>query len=137
MEKTAGFCKITAVQAFVDDVKKVLLAWGPGKFDAELFLDGQGFRPASLQVNSVANGTPPMSAATLIPPACGLAGFDLHTWTGWGSVTYWNAFVANLERPPPLVLVQREMAFPSRTMSYDTTLGFGPPMDPNSMRYFK
>jgi len=20
-----------------------------------------------------------------------------HTWTGWGSVTYWNAFVANLE----------------------------------------
>jgi cytochrome c peroxidase len=21
----------------------------------------------------------------------------LHTWTGWGSVTYWNAFVANLE----------------------------------------
>lgn len=81
----------------VDDVKKVLLAWGPGKFDAELFLDGQGFRPSSLQVNSVANGTPPASAATLIPPAYGLAGFDLHTWTGWGSVTYWNAFVANLE----------------------------------------
>ncbi len=22
---------------------------------------------------------------------------NLHTWTGWGSVTYWNAFVANLE----------------------------------------
>jgi CxxC motif-containing protein (DUF1111 family) len=21
----------------------------------------------------------------------------MHTWTGWGSVTYWNAFVANLE----------------------------------------
>lgn len=81
----------------VDDVKKVLLAWGPGKFDAELFLDGKGFRPSALQVNSVANGTPPASAATLIPPAYGLAGFDLHTWTGWGSVTYWNAFVANLE----------------------------------------
>jgi len=26
-----------------------------------------------------------------------LAGFNLHTWTGWGSVPYWNAFVANLE----------------------------------------
>jgi cytochrome c peroxidase len=26
-----------------------------------------------------------------------LAGVNLHTWTGWGSVTYWNAFVANLE----------------------------------------
>ena len=37
------------------------------------------------------------SAATLIPPAFGLAGVNLHTWTGWGSVTHWNAFVANLE----------------------------------------
>jgi hypothetical protein len=26
-----------------------------------------------------------------------LAGFNLATWTGWGSVTYWNAFVSNLE----------------------------------------
>ena len=37
------------------------------------------------------------SRATLIPPAFGLAGVNLHTFTGWGSVTYWNAFVANLE----------------------------------------
>jgi hypothetical protein len=37
------------------------------------------------------------SAATLIPPAFGLAGVNLHTWTGWGSVTHWNAFVAILE----------------------------------------
>jgi hypothetical protein len=37
------------------------------------------------------------TAAVLIPPAFGLAGVDLHTWTGWGSVTCWNAFVANLE----------------------------------------
>ena len=37
------------------------------------------------------------TAATLIPPAFGLAGVNLHTWTGWGSVPYWNAFVANLE----------------------------------------
>jgi hypothetical protein len=69
----------------VPTVKKVLAAWGPGKFDAELFLDGKGFQP---------NGT---SAATLIPPAFGLAGVNLHTWTGWGSVPYWNAFVAVLE----------------------------------------
>jgi hypothetical protein len=66
-------------------VKKVLASWGPGKFDAELFIDGKAFRP---------DGKP---AATLIPPAFGLAGVDLHTFTGWGSVTYWNAFVANLE----------------------------------------
>jgi cytochrome c peroxidase len=32
----------------------------------------------------------------LIPPAYGLAGVNLHTSTGWGSVTYWNAFVAVL-----------------------------------------
>lgn len=66
-------------------VQKVLNSWGPGKFDAELLLDGKGFRPDG------------QSAATLIPPAFGLAGVNLHTWTGWGSVTHWNAFVANVE----------------------------------------
>jgi mono/diheme cytochrome c family protein len=66
-------------------LNNVLAAWGPGKFDAALFLDGKGFRPDG------------KSAATLIPPAFGLAGVNLHTFTGWGSVTYWNAFVANLE----------------------------------------
>lgn len=67
-------------------LKKVLASWGPGKFDAEVFLDGKAFRPDG------------GSAATLIPPAFGLAGVNQHTWTGgWGTVTYWNAFVANLE----------------------------------------
>jgi hypothetical protein len=66
-------------------VRKVLTAWGPGKFDAELLLDGKGFRPDG------------KTSATLIPPAFGLAGVNLHTWVGWGSVTHWNAFVANLE----------------------------------------
>lgn len=66
-------------------VRTVLQSWGPGKFDAELFLDGKAFRPDG------------KSAATLLPPAFGLAGVDGHTFTGWGSVTYWNAFVANLE----------------------------------------
>jgi len=69
----------------VATVRTVLASWGPGKFDAELFLDGKAFRPDG------------KSAATLIPPAFGLAGVNLHTWTGWGSVTHWNAFVANLE----------------------------------------
>jgi hypothetical protein len=66
-------------------VRSVLRSWGPGKFDAELLLDGKAFRPDG------------RSAATLIPPAFGLAGVNMHTWTGWGSVTHWNAFVANLE----------------------------------------
>ena len=71
----------------IDDatVRRVLGSWGPGKFDAEVFLDGKAFRDDG------------KSAATLIPPAFGLAGVNLHTWTGWGSVTHWNAFVANLE----------------------------------------
>src|SRR5215468_4921671 len=69
----------------VATVHKVLNAWGPGKFDAELLLDGKGFQPNV------------RSAATLIPPAFGLAGINLHTWTGWGSIPYWNAFVAVLE----------------------------------------
>jgi hypothetical protein len=70
----------------VATVKKVLASWGPGKFDAELNLDGKAFRP---------DGKP---AATLIPEAFGHAGENLHTWTGgWGDVTYWNAYVANLE----------------------------------------
>jgi hypothetical protein len=69
----------------VATVKKVLSAWGPGKFDAELLLDGKGFRPDG------------KTAATLIPPAFGLAGVNLHTWTGWGGVSHWNAFVANIE----------------------------------------
>jgi hypothetical protein len=66
-------------------VRAALNAWGPGKFDAELILDGKATRP---------DGT---SAATLLPPAFGLAGVNLHTYTGWGSVPYWNAFVAVLE----------------------------------------
>ncbi|HYM09132.1 MAG TPA: hypothetical protein VEU62_00295, partial [Bryobacterales bacterium] len=66
-------------------VRAVLKGWGPGKFDAELLLDGKGFRPDG------------KSGAVLIPSAFGLAGVNLATWTGFGSVTYWNAFVANLE----------------------------------------
>ena len=66
-------------------VRTVLNSWGPGKFDAQLSLDGKAFRPDG------------KSAAVLIPPAFGLAGVNLGTSTGFGSTTYWNAFVANLE----------------------------------------
>lgn len=69
----------------VDTVRTVLQSWGPGKFDAHLNLDGKAFRPDG------------GSSAVLIPPAFGLAGVNLATYTGWGTVTYWNAFVGNLE----------------------------------------
>lgn len=62
-------------------LKKVLATWGPGRYDAELDKDGKALRPDGKQ------------AGTLIPPAFGLAGVNLATWTGYGSVTYWNAYV--------------------------------------------
>jgi hypothetical protein len=62
-------------------VKRVLASWGPGRFDAILNKDGKGRRPDG------------KAAATLIPPAYGLAGVNLATWTGFGSVPYWNAYV--------------------------------------------
>ena len=74
-----------ALQVDEATVRTVLQSWGPGKFDAELLMDGKAFRP---------DGKP---AATLLPAAFGLGGVNLHTYTGWGSVPYWNAFVANLE----------------------------------------
>jgi hypothetical protein len=76
-------------------VRTVLTSWGPGKFDAELVLDGKAFNPQQV-TDGVVTGTN-VSGATLLPPAFGLAGVNLHTWTGWGSVPYWNAFVANIE----------------------------------------
>jgi hypothetical protein len=69
----------------VQTVKKVLASWGPGRFDAELDKDGKALRPDGQQ------------AGTLIPPAFGLAGVNLHTWTAFGSVPYWNAYVAATE----------------------------------------
>lgn len=76
-------------------VRNVLNTWGPGKFDAELLLDGKDFNPQQITDGAV-TGTH-VSGASLIPPAFGLGGVNLHTWVGWGSVPHWNAFVANLE----------------------------------------
>lgn len=61
---------------------KVLASWGPGRYDAEINQDLKALRPDG------------KSAATLIPAAFGMAGQNLHTYTGWGSVPYWNAYVA-------------------------------------------
>jgi hypothetical protein len=63
-------------------LKHALLAWGPGKYDAQLLHDGKPQRPDG------------QTAATLLPPAFGHAGINSHTYSGWGSVTHWNAYVA-------------------------------------------
>jgi hypothetical protein len=66
-------------------LRNVLSLWGPGKFAAILFMDGKAFRPDG------------KVAANLIPAAFGLKGIGLTTYTGWGDISYWNSFVANLE----------------------------------------
>ncbi len=56
-------------------VKAVFNSWGPGKNDAEFNRDG-------------------INSPVVIPPALGLRGVALETYTGEGPVSYWNAYVA-------------------------------------------
>jgi len=53
----------------------VLTSWGAGKYDARWNHDGK-------------------NDPVVIPPAYGLAGVNLATYTGEGTVSYWNAYVA-------------------------------------------
>lgn len=69
----------------VPTLRSVLTGWGPGRFPAVLFMDGKATKP---------DGS---IAANLIPAAFGLKDVSLTTYTGWGDISYWNAFVANLE----------------------------------------
>ena len=68
-----------------ETLRQVLSLWGPGKFNAALILDGKALRPDG------------KIAANLIPAAFGLKGIDLTTYTGFGDISYWNAFVGTLE----------------------------------------
>jgi hypothetical protein len=56
-------------------VKAVFNSWGPGRYDAEFNRDG-------------------INSPVVLPPALGLAGVALETYTGEGPVSYWNAYVA-------------------------------------------
>lgn len=83
-------------------LRKVLASWGPGRFDALLDKDGKAFRPDGGQ------------AGTVIPPAFGLAGVNLHTWTGMGSVPYWNAYVAVTEMHGSGTFIDKRLNDPTR-----------------------
>jgi mono/diheme cytochrome c family protein len=85
-----------------DTVRTVLRSWGPGRYDAELVLDGKAFRPDG------------KTAATLLPAAFGLAGVNLHTYTGFGSVPYWNAYVANTQMHGKGTFFDPRLADPDR-----------------------
>src|SRR5213594_2694369 len=56
-------------------VKAAFNSWGPGKYDAEFNRDG-------------------INNPVVIPPAFGLHGVGLETYTGEGPVSYWNDYVA-------------------------------------------
>lgn len=55
--------------------KAVLQSWGPGFYDPRWNIDG-------------------LNGPVLIPPAYGLQGVALATYTGDGSISYWNNYVA-------------------------------------------
>jgi hypothetical protein len=85
LQPVADLLSLAGTPVDVPTLRGVLATWGPGRYDALVFLDGKALRPDG------------KAAATMIPPAFGLSGVNLHTSTGWGSVPYWNAFVAVLE----------------------------------------
>lgn len=58
-----------------DEAIAALQSWGPGRYDARFNQDGE-------------------SVPVLIPPAYGLDGVPLSTYTGDGPISYWNAYVA-------------------------------------------
>jgi cytochrome c553 len=67
---------IIALSPALDAAKKAVYnSWGPGKYDPRFNQDGK-------------NGP------VVIPPAFGLAGVRLATYTGDGDITYWNNYVA-------------------------------------------
>jgi hypothetical protein len=99
-----------AIRKDENSLRRILTAWGPGKYDAELNIDGKGFRSDG------------RSAATLIPAAYGLAGQNLHTYEGWGGVPYWNAYVANTQMHGQGTFVDRRLR--SRQFPLAVSQGF-------------
>jgi cytochrome c1 len=95
MAAFAGFtaaidAKSAPLRTDADENAKRLIEQGRQIFRFDTFGD-EAFWTDQLEMQQSVN----VSGATLIPNAHGLAGHNLHTWTGgWGTVPYWNAFVA-------------------------------------------
>jgi hypothetical protein len=66
---------IAASPAIKAKAKAVYKSWGPGFYDPRFNIDG-------------------LSTPLVIPPAFGLAGVSLETYTGDGPISYWNNYVA-------------------------------------------
>jgi mono/diheme cytochrome c family protein len=69
--------------ALPDSLKAEFSTWGPGKYDPRHHaFDGMNIIPLN---------TP--TIPVLIPPAYGLRGVGFETYTGDGSISYWNSYV--------------------------------------------
>ncbi len=66
---------ISLSPAVTPEQRAVLLSWGKGFYDPRWNIDG-------------------INDAVLIPPAYGLAGVPLETYTGDGPISYWNQYVS-------------------------------------------
>jgi mono/diheme cytochrome c family protein len=66
---------IAASPAVSAEAKAVYNSWGAGFYDPRFNIDG-------------------LSTPLVMPPAYGLAGVDLETYTGEGPISYWNSYVA-------------------------------------------
>lgn len=66
---------IAASPSIPPEAKAVYESWGPGFYDPRFNIDGQ-------------------STPLVIPPAFGLAGVSLETYTAEGPISYWNQYVA-------------------------------------------
>jgi mono/diheme cytochrome c family protein len=66
---------ISLSPSLTEEQKAVYRSWGPGRYDPRFSVDG-------------------LNGPVLIPPAYGLQGVALETYTGDGPISYWNAYVA-------------------------------------------
>src|SRR5215467_6228393 len=78
LQPVADLLSLAGPTVTVAQVRSVLNSWGPGKFDAELFLDGKAVNQQQVTNGVTTNTNVP--GATLLPNARGLAGHNLHTW---------------------------------------------------------
>ena len=113
---------IVALSPALDEATRVVFrSWGPGRYDAYFNHDGK-------------------NASVLIPPAYGLRGVALETYTGEGPISYWNAYVAITQMhgrgsfsDPRLgitVVAQPDLVTPKLPVLRDYQLTLEPPAPP-------
>jgi len=107
--------------AIPEEAKAVFRSWGPGRYDAYFNQDG-------------------VNDPVLIPPAYGLRGVALETYTGEGPVSYWNSYVAVTQMhgqgsfsDPRLgieIVAQPDLVTPKLPLLRDYQLTLEPPLPP-------